>query len=199
MSDEARLTLDVSGALRKNNTIRAFPGAVKYVLTKWGGETLKHIKRGLAGPRLNTRSGHLKRNVGMNVGEGQLDLGTKVGNTGEVVYARILERGGAIRAKKAKYLTIPFPGVKGLARNFPDSFVIKSKSGALLIVQKDGKGRLKPLFLLKKEVKIPAFNWLSGSVADRRAELDRAVDEKNILNTAARMAERSSGKAEGGG
>lgn len=187
MNEDSKLTVDVSGALAKNNMIRAFPGAVKYLLTAWGGETLKHIKRGLAGKRLNTRTGHMKRNVGLSVTEKKLELGTKVGGAGEVVYASILERGGIIKPKRAKYLTVPFPGVKGVARNYPDSFVIKSKSGGLLIVQRDGKGRLKPLFALKKEVKIPAFEWLSGSVEDRRAELAKAVSEKNILDTAAKI------------
>lgn len=181
------ISVDISGALDKNAVIRAMPKAVRYQMTKWGGETLKHIKRGIMGVRLHTGTGHLQRNVGLFVGDGILELGTHVGGTGEVVYGRILNEGGKIMAKKAKYLTIPFPGVKGYVRNFPDTFVIKSKAGNLVIVQKDKYGRLKPLFLLRKEVTIPAFHWLTASVEDRRRDLDNAMSEQAVFDAAVRM------------
>lgn len=181
------IKIDISGALEKNSIIRAMPRALKYQLTKWGGETLKHIKRGLQGVRLNVGTGHLRRNVGLSVTEGKLELGTHVGNTGEVKYARILEEGGKITPKAKKFLTIPLPGVKGLARNYPGAFIIKSKAGNLLIVQKDARGRLKPLFLLRKEVTIPAFHWLSESVEDRRRDLDIATSEQAVFNMAAKL------------
>jgi len=193
------ISVDISGALEKNAVIRAMPRALKYQLTRWGSSTLKHIKRGLSGVRLNTGTGHLKRNVGMFIGDGILALGTHVGNTAKVKYAGILEEGGKITPKSKKYLTIPLPGVKGLARNYPDAFIIKSKAGNLLIVQKDARGRLKPLFLLRKEVTIPAFHWLSESIEDRRRELDGMTSEQAIFDAAVRM--RGGGGAElpGGG
>lgn len=193
------MKIDISGALEKNAVIRAMPKAVKYQLTRWGGETLKHIKRGLSGVRLKTGTGHLKRNVGLFVGEGILALGTNVGGTGSVVYADILERGGKITPKTKQFLTIPFPGIKGYARNYPEAFVIKSKAGNLVIVQRDAKGRLKPLFLLRKEVNIPAFHWLTGSVEDRRSDLDSKMTEQAIFDTAVRMRGGSKELPGGGG
>lgn len=75
---------------------------------------------------------------------------------------KIHERGGVIRAKKAQYLTIPLPAAldsKGIplrkkARDWDNTFVLKSKKGNLLIVQRQGT-QIVPLYVLKKEVYIP--------------------------------------------
>ena len=110
----------------------------------------------------------------------------EIGSSG-VIYARILEKGGTITPKKAKWLTIPLPGVKGRASNYPDSFVIKSKSGNLLIVQKKGKSGIVPLFVLKKKVKIPDFRWLTGSLEEKRSTLDRMMNARELLRIAEKL------------
>lgn len=61
---------------------------------------------------------------------------TKINTAGNIVtglqvnlklapYARIQEFGGSIRPKKKKALTIPFPGVKGFATEYNDTFIAK--------------------------------------------------------------------------
>lgn len=75
---------------------------------------------------------------------------------------KIHENGGVIRPVKAKYLTIPLPAAlnsngtpkKPSARAWQNTFVLRSKAGNLLIVQRRGT-QLVPLYVLKSEVYIP--------------------------------------------
>ena len=91
------------------------------------------------------------------------------------------ETGGVIKAKKAKYLTIPLPAalrsngtpIKRKARDWKDTFVAKSKKGNLLIFQKRGS-KIVPLYALKRSVKIPPRLGLSDHVNSR---LPRFVDK----------------------
>lgn len=109
---------------------------------------------------LNTRTGALGRSW-----QSALDGNSIKSLVAEVwsgaVYSRIHEFGGVIRAKGAKYLTIPLPAAKtasgvakGPARSFPNTFVKQSKAGNLIIFQSN-KDKLVPLFVLKKQVTIP--------------------------------------------
>lgn len=100
--------------------------------------------------------------------------------------------GGVIRARRSKYLTIPLPpamdrrGVplKKSARDWPDTFVMKSKKGNLLICQRRGD-KVVPLYLLKSSVRIPPrLNQLPGiwdAYVNRYeraliAEIERSID-----------------------
>lgn len=70
--------------------------------------------------------------------------------------------GGVVSARRSRYLTIPLPAacdrrgvpLKRRARDWPNTFVITSKSGNPLIVHKVG-GRIVPLYVLKPSVRIP--------------------------------------------
>lgn len=103
------------------------------------------------------------------------------------VYGRIQDLGGTIKPKNGSYLTIPIGNTKGRIRDYPDGFFIKSKSGKLLYMQKQGKSGMKPLFVLKKQVEIKGkpyltrgFNEVKGQHFTRIVEgqLERAFDEK---------------------
>lgn len=94
--------------------------------------------------------------------------------------ASVHERGAVIRPKRSKYLTVPLPaalnsnGTPKLpnARAWKNTFIIKSKKGNLLIVQKNGKG-ITPLYVLKKSVTIPkrlAFEEAFGAGRDFLAD-----------------------------
>lgn len=79
-------------------------------------------------------------------------------------YGALLEHGGVIKPKK-KYLTIPLPAAKTAAgvtkksaREWENTFFHRSKAGRLVLLQSKGK-KVVPLFLLVKQVKIPAFQW----------------------------------------
>lgn len=75
-------------------------------------------------------------------------------------YAGILQFGGTVTPTRGKYLTLPFPGVHGKARSYENTFVKKSKKGNLIIFQNMGGGQIRPLFLLRKKVKIPSRPFL---------------------------------------
>lgn len=60
-----------------------------------------------------------------------------------VPYARIHELSGTITPKKGKFLTIPFPGIKGKARDFKDTFIAKGIIWQKLGLTKTGKRKRK--------------------------------------------------------
>lgn len=66
-------------------------------------------------------------------------------------YAAIHHYGGTVRPKGHPYLTLPFPGVTGKARDYNNTFFAKG-----VLFQKTGNRMYKPLFLLKREVTIPS-------------------------------------------
>lgn len=165
---------------KKENMSKAF----HFQLQKWTGKTVKHIIRNVSGGILKTRSGHLRRSITGRTFKDQLIytiIGSGIFGRKAVKYARKLEKGGIIRPKKAKMLTIPLPGIKGKAANFPKAFIIKSKKGNILLVEKRGKKGLRPLFVLKKQVKIPAFHWLRDSIKDMKPDLLRSLKPAEIL------------------
>lgn len=154
-------------------------------LNLWGAKTEQRIKQyTLAGAILKS-TGQLKRNVGYHAKLGthgpQVAVGTGIKERGlkTVKYARIHEKGGNITPKKAKALTIPFRGVKGRARNYPGTFIIKAKGKAFL-VRRAGKG-LEWLYTLKQKVHIPARHWLSRSIKDMTPYLNTCLKPDNIL------------------
>jgi len=158
--------------------------AIHYQLQKWTGQTVKRVIRNISGPILKTRSAQLRRSVTGRTFIGRFIkaiIGSGIFGRRAVKYARIHELGGKIRPKRAKMLTIPLPGVKGRAANYPDAFIIRSKKGNLLIVEKSGLG-IKPLFALKSEVDIPARHWLSESIRQMKPALSKAMQVSQILS-----------------
>ena len=188
--------VDLTGAIKKTKTLQNLPKATKYQLTAWGSEFVRYLKQTAVKGRYvgkykgGVRSGQLRRGIKKKVivtGDAyKLEVGTQ-----GVKYARILEKGGTITPKRKQYLTIPLKGVKGRARDYPGAFVIKSKKGNLLIVQRRAKkykgSMLKPLFVLKKQVKIPRFAWLEKSLRDRKGKLDNMLGKARLYKTAEKM------------
>ena len=109
---------------------------------------------GLGQPILNA-SGKLRMSIGSvrEITSTSLTYGTAE------KYAALQQFGGTVTPKKGKYLTLPFPGVTGSARQYENVFFRKSKAGNLVMFQKVEKG-LRPLFLLVKSVTIPSRPYL---------------------------------------
>ena len=93
----------------------------------------------------------------------------------KVPYAAIHEEGGTIKPKKGQWLTIPFKGVKGKARDFKNTFFIRKSNTKAFIFQNLGKtktgkqrrrggGTFKPLFTLVKKVEIPKRPYLRPAI-----------------------------------
>ena len=184
---------DFTGAIKKTMALQNLPRATRFQLNTWGGLFVKYLKqtatkgRYVGKYRGGRRTGQLARGIRKKVFTAgdiyRLEVGTV-----DVKYARILEKGGTIRPTRKQYLTVPLGRTKGSASDYPDAFIIKSKKGNLLIVEKVGKRqRLKPLFVLKKQVRIPAFHWLEKSVRDRKGKLDSMLSKSRLYKVAERM------------
>lgn len=133
----------------------------------------KVLRRGKGGG-----TGHLSRNIFHKVWETRnKTIGSLFVDLNKVPYARIHEKGGTIVPRRAKALTIPFPGVKGFARDFQFTFIAKG-----IIFQKIGLTEIKPLFILKRRVTIPRRAYLEPAIRKHqeklRLELIKALDKK---------------------
>lgn len=97
---------------------------------------------------------------------------------------KIHEHGGVIKARKAKYLTIPLPAaldsrgvpLKKSAKDWTNTFVAKSKAGNLIIFQRKG-AQIIPLYVLKTQVYIPPRLGMGKTImAGKDYLVDRLVD-----------------------
>ena len=101
-------------------------------------------------------------------------------------YAKTHELGATITPRNVQNLAIPIgeaktaTGVKrGGVRSFANTFVGTSKNGNRIVFQRGEQGKARPLFILKKNVVIPARlgfyeEWTKDQEA-RRADLARAA------------------------
>ena len=94
-------------------------------------------------------------------------------------YVGIHERGGTIRPRRARYLTIPLPAaldsrgvaLRARARDWPDTFIATSRRGNLIIFQRRGRKEVVPLYVLKKSVRIPPRLGLTRTLMMHRPQL----------------------------
>lgn len=111
---------------------------------------------------LSKRSGAMMTSIIESVHVQGTTFDTISGTIGGSKVARTQEFGATIKAKKAKYLTIPLPAAlnpngtpkKAKARDWEKTFVARSKAGNLIIFQKQGT-EIIPLYVLKTSVYIP--------------------------------------------
>lgn len=117
---------------------------------------------GTGAKTLSKRSGFMLESIKESLSVTGSTIGTIEGRLSVPNNRKIHENGGVLRPKTAKYLTIPLPAAlnangtpkKPSARAWKNTFVIKSKAGNLLIVQRQG-ARIVPLYVLKTSVYIP--------------------------------------------
>jgi len=192
------IKIDLSGALAKTMALSKTPQAARKCLQKWGSKTVLVLKRSAAGMKgsRGRKTGQLARAVGMKMAGNVLTVGTNVQKQTDVKYAKIQDEGGDIVPRTKKFLTIPFPGVKGRATDYMgQSFFITSKAGNLLLCMKSGKGGLKPLFFLTKHVRIQPSYWFSRPMFEQLPELERYMDPDFIYQVAENMAGVAGGAA----
>lgn len=140
------------------------------------------LKQNISGPILKVVTGHLRQSIGSKVEfskdeiKGIIGSGVRTGN--RVVYADILEKGGVIKPKRAKFLTIPIGENKTKtekiaykARDFENTFIRKG-----IIFQNLGKGKIRPLFLLKSSVTIPDFMYLSQTAGQMESIVEESIN-----------------------
>lgn len=133
------------------------------------GERL--IKYNLSGSVLHRRTGNLARQVAFTIEGGQEKITGRVGiikSGPATAYAAIHVTGGIIRPRKGQFLTVPLSAAltaagvaRFSARQVPGAFFLRSKRGNLLLVRRIAGG-IEPLFVLKRQVRIPKRDYFSG-------------------------------------
>jgi hypothetical protein len=148
-------------------TLKAVEGVVTRGSRLLMGHIMQHhLTGGTTGTRLAVRTGQMRRETREKPTRRQGTIitgGIEFGSKYAGVHVGPRGQKTTIRPKRAQFLTIPLPAAKtaagagsGRARDFPDTFIIKSKRGNTLIVRRAGGKGIIPLFVLKKQVTIPA-------------------------------------------
>jgi hypothetical protein len=192
-----KVTADRTGAIKKTATLKAVPATFLRQADDWAGKTIRYIKQSYKGGRvfkrppveIDNRLRHVVNMESKNRGHVVLGTGRAVGFSDSVVYARIQDEGGTVTARRAKALTIPFPGVKGSASQYRgNSFMIPGKGATVGIIftrQGAGLNRLKPLFLLRRSVRLPARHWFSRPIQERLPQLEKDLSADGVWTAAA--------------
>jgi len=161
------LTINIAG---QEQIIRALDehteraADISPVFADFGERMVRRISRRIS-QVFEEQSGRLGASLTYQEGPDSLTIsagGSPGGGADAVRYARIQHEGGTIRPKKAKFLTIPFPGgpadrrVPLRAADFEqdDTFVAKG-----IIFRKLQSG-IEPLFILKRSVTLPARPYM---------------------------------------
>jgi len=188
------ITTDISVALKKTQMMLNLSRAAKANLTDFSKDAVQALKQSAANMKKTPhKTGQLARSIGFLLaaaGAGwKSTIGTGLGNVHNVKYARILDQGGTILPRRRKALTIPLGGTQGVAANFPDAFLMKTKTGKCILAEETGRGRIKALFLLVRSVQIPAFAWFS-SVWEWKLQFlnQNYMNEAALMRTAWRLA-----------
>lgn len=190
------ITVDMAGALRKNLVLKALPVAARKQVEMWAVDTVTMLKRSASDMKSSDRkTGHMARNVSMRVEQNSdfysIYIGTGLPGFKSVKYANIQDKGGVIRAK-GKMLTIPAPGVKGTIHNYPGGFFMKTRKGNTVYFAapsaKSGRVHtLKPLFLLRRQVTIPASGWFTTPINVRKPALAAMMQPGTVYKVAEGM------------
>lgn len=152
-----------------------------------------HLKQSLSGSILKVRTGKLRQSIGSKINASSNEINIVVGSgvrTGNrLPYANILETGGKIVPKKAKFLAIPLSGAmtksgagKFSAREFFDKYKEKAFIHGNIIYLRKSKTNIVPMFVLKDSVNIPAKKYLSLTLSKIQGEivnyLLKAIDRR---------------------
>ena len=169
--------LGLQKALKKS-PIGMYNGALKALKKSHRRLDREMQTKRLRPPGLRRRTGRLAQSFTGEVTGGT--VGTLVMRYGtNVPYAEIHEFGGTVRAKRAKFLTIPLKAnltpsgvMRKSIREFAVVRFIKSKRGrrgSLIALCGPSADNLKPMFVLVRSVKIPARLGLRRTwVVERR-------------------------------
>ena len=169
---------EIHGLLDKISTLKAHE-----VITGFRRGVLvleNRVKLNVSGGVLKTRSGRLRNSISSTVREKQGQLAGYVGSgqrTGKpAVYADILETGGIIRPVKRQWPTVPTRhalapsgAAKLSAPEVKNGFFARAKNGSLILFE-GGRKTPRPMFVLKKMVKIAGRHYLALSLAQGEQE-----------------------------
>jgi hypothetical protein len=106
--------------------------------------------------------------------------------TNDIPYGSIHEFGGTVKAKTKQFLSIPLPAAltpagvkKAPLPAFEPTFLRRPKSPGSkadwVVFLRNKDGTATPIFVLQKEVQIPASKWASGALDDALPDLQRRL------------------------
>ena len=201
------ITADFSGAIAKTRALLQVPNAAKKQATQWASETVPDLKTsGLAMQKSwNPGKGksQMGRNVGMNI-EGTaalwaITVGTGVGGTLSVKYAKIQDEGGTTHPRVTEKMrrfawAMAYGGAATQAeKKFRATFKHAARGMAKIAGQQAGQrtfGMWRAIALTDKAtltVHIPASHWFTSVIDRREPILREMMDPETIFNAASQM------------
>lgn len=162
---------------------------VQILIRQWALSTLNQkVQENLGGGRLKRRTGNLAARTDVVV-EPIGNRGARVTiETRDIPYGSIHEFGGVVKAKTKEFLSIPLPaaltaaGVKKAPLTaFEPTFLRRPKSPSSkadwVVFLRNQDGTATPIFVLQREVQIPARKWASGALEDALPDLNRRIQQ----------------------
>lgn len=173
----------IEDALLKAATLRIPGSQLAGALERWALYALEpEIQKNLAGRVLHRRTGHLAQRVALPIARTKGGSSVTIQTRG-IPYAFIHEYGGTIVPVKAKMLTVPLKAamtpagvLRKSAREWANTWMLKSKAGNLLIMRTKSGGDIEPLFVLKRKVVIKASEWAGKAVNATLDDLDKELE-----------------------
>jgi len=138
---------------------------IKDICEAWSFRTINNIKIDLSGNRLKVKTGRLRNSIQHKINQTATKTKIQIGSW-SVPYAEIHDKKSdtIIQPKNVNFLTVPVnETIKGRARQYSNTKVIKSFN-KLFLVQVNKGGWVKPLFSLKKQVKIRGTGYLTDNI-----------------------------------
>ena len=204
------ITADFSGAIAKTRALLQVPNAAKKQATQWASETVPDLKTsGLAMQKSwNPGKGksQMGRNVGMNI-EGTaalwaITVGTGVGGTLSVKYAKIQDEGGTthpgiikgMAGIKAHAWKMLYGGQAAMAEKKFSATFKHAARGMAKIAGRQAAQRFGGMWWAIAHtdkpyltVHIPASHWFTSVIDRREPILREMMDPETIFNAASQM------------
>lgn len=133
---------------------------------------------------------------------GRVDGGVSAAAKSELVYARIQDEGGTVVPKTVKNLAIPLSRtpVGKWPRHFAkgELTLIPGKGGKASILARVKRGKVEPMFVLVRSVRIPGRGYLA-TAAERAAEGVEEIMAEGYEKLVTKTVEETPGAAGGAG
>jgi len=176
MTEATRITADFTGAIRKTAALLKLTRAHKFVATEWAVDTVRILKmkaRAMQKSGKGKKTSQMFRNIGFLVGAGDdrwtIAIGTGIGGTQSVPYAKIQDEGGTTHPRVTK----------------------RMRGWAWFMYRKTDDDMYKGIALTKKsklDVVIKPTAWFSGVLAYRERDLAEMMSPEHIMKVAQGMA-----------
>ncbi|MEN6560866.1 MAG: hypothetical protein ABFD52_08845 [Acidobacteriota bacterium] len=173
-----QITADFSGAIRQTATLLKLNRAHKFVATEWASDTVRILKMRARAMQKSIspwkkKTGQLARNIDKLVGAEEdrwtVVVGTGIGGTQSVRYAKIQDEGGTTHPRVTK----------------------RMRRWAWFMFKETGNEMYRGIALTSKkklDVKIPETKWFSGVLEYRERDLSEMMDPDHVLKVAQGMA-----------